>query len=145
MKLRLVRTTAKAALLPSLSLAVVLAPALSGPAQAASITADNERISASRAGVRVEATVDWVNRTSFVLRNVVLKDTSCDGNEVYFHANIPGFSYPSHRNTSGCNTEARWSSLPGSSNGIYSLWLTACVDSLPDQCSAGSPSRNPYY
>jgi hypothetical protein len=114
-----------------------------GPAHAY----DNERITATHEGVEVSATVDWVNRSDFVLRNVVLTDRKCDGEPVYFYASVPGFQFQKRFHHGGCNSSARWGALPGSlGGGSATLWLTGCVDKVwGHNCAQSRASVNPYW
>ncbi|MFF4243650.1 hypothetical protein ACFYY2_04140 [Streptomyces sp. NPDC001822] len=119
--------------------------AVLGLAPNAAHAADNDRLVTSTAGAAIGLTVDWTSDTSFVLRNVYLKDTVCDGDSVFFYIRVSGYTYPNHRNEGGCNSTASWTSMPGSfSGGAVALTVTVCRDAFTDNCATSRASLNPY-
>lgn len=107
--------------------------------------ADNDRLVTSTAGAAIGLTVDWTGYDSFVLRNVYLKDTLCDGHSVFFYVRASGHQYPNHHNKAGCNSTASWASIPGSLyGGTVALTVTVCRDTFGDNCATSRASLNPY-
>ncbi|WP_059006674.1 hypothetical protein [Streptomyces specialis] len=110
--------------------------------------ADGDVLTATATGARVTVKVDWHNATSFTLRNVVLSDTLCDDDPVYFYTKMSGFQWQSHSNNSGCGSNSALPDLPGSvSGGVPSIWVVVCRNEQlsTDTCGTSASSVNPYY
>lgn len=96
------------------------------------------------------ATVTWSSFTHLSPISMSVRDTACDGHDVYVQFKVyytPGNYWKSQqrRNTSNCNSIVTWSNLYlNDDNGIYGLQLRVCVDDWgSDTCANSAYVPNP--
>ncbi|MEV0633952.1 hypothetical protein AB0I77_03045 [Streptomyces sp. NPDC050619] len=106
--------------------------------------------SASRTGVSVSAYWDW-SANSLTNVDYTVRDTDCDGNDVYGRMRVytklvpDGTDTTKRYNSSGCDTKVTYSDLKfEATNHITGLRLYACVnDAGADSCTRSSFIDNP--
>lgn len=96
------------------------------------------------------ATVAWSSYTHLSPISMSIRDTACDGHDVYMRFKVyyaPGSYWRSteRRNTSNCSSIVSWSGLYLNDNrGIIGLQLTVCVDDWGgDTCANSQYTPNP--
>jgi hypothetical protein len=99
------------------------------------------------AGACGSATWNWSGDSRAVNINMNVRDTACDGHDVY----ISFLVYPTiwetqqRRNSSGCNTSSTWRNLTlNQDGGISGLKVVVCVDDAgPNTCYKSRLIQNP--
>lgn len=136
-------TGTRAMMVPSvhaLLLATVLAAA-TGAARAVTTSGGPD-------GAFASATVEWLDPVRFNLRNVVLKDTKCDGHSVHFtlRFNRNGADQNGVRkeNSSGCGSKVTFSDFFNRRTISPSPWRSTSASTTrgPRRMSAPTPTRS---
>lgn len=106
-------------------------------------------VSAGRTGVSASGSVSFISATRAEPVSFTVKDTACDGNDVYAYFLVRGpagsFNTMTRRNSLGCGNSAAINSYINWTERITNVQLVACVDNAgSNSCNFGTTVDNPY-